>query len=289
MRSVVLSDHTGEKISELRKRRQREFDQRMSEYQGIVADRQQRGQEIKRDMARSWKTFPLIGFMWHLLRLILHGIVGNPPKPKLEASSQEEAIWESGNQGESRVANRLAGQLDDRWTLISGYRNNRGEIDRMLVGPRGICALEIKYINGVVHFNGDEWWRDKYDRYGNLVEAGEPIVDRRGRSPSQQLNDAASQLQGFLNRHGHATQISRVVVLAHDRSQVGTTANRTVNGVCTVRALDVNILYPDDFPTLDPESVDHLVEQIEGDHQFHSNRRGGRPRSGEKNRPSSRR
>ena len=71
----------------------------------------------------------------------------------------------------------LARLFDDRWTLVGGYRNAKGELDQLLVGPNGLMAIEIKFINGRVSCDGDRWWRDKYDRYGNLVERALPIVD----------------------------------------------------------------------------------------------------------------
>jgi len=64
--------------------------------------------------------------------------------------------------------------------LISGYHNPGGEVDQLLVGPSGVLAVEIKFINGKVFCDGDSCWRDKYDKYGNLVQESVPISDRRG-------------------------------------------------------------------------------------------------------------
>jgi hypothetical protein len=33
----------------------------------------------------------------------------------------------------------LASKFDDSWTVIAGYRNRRGEIDLVSVGPAGIA------------------------------------------------------------------------------------------------------------------------------------------------------
>jgi hypothetical protein len=83
-------------------------------------------------------------------------------------AGREEIVWASGNQGERRVSEFLSSQLSGDWVLISGYKNSKGEIDQILLGPRGIFAIEIKFLNGVIHCDGDLWQRDKYDKYGNL-------------------------------------------------------------------------------------------------------------------------
>ncbi len=116
----------------------------------------------------------------------------------------------------------LTHQLNDAWTVIAGYRNRSGEIDLVAVGPEGIAAVEIKYLNGVVSCEGDLWFRDKYDKYGNLVEQGLPVADRRGRSPSRQLNETTDTLATFLAQRKVAGHILRVVVLSHPMSRLGT-------------------------------------------------------------------
>jgi nuclease-like protein len=47
-------------------------------------------------------------------------------------------ILMAGADGERLVAAGLGRVLDDDWTLIRGYRNRRGEIDHLLLGPRGL-------------------------------------------------------------------------------------------------------------------------------------------------------
>ena len=125
-----------------------------------------------------------------------------PPRPPHGESSDEEERWQAGNEGERRVVAHLSGQLGDDWTLVSGNRGPGGEVDQILVGPCGVCALETKHLNGTVFVRGDRWELNKYDNYGNRVEAGRPIEDRRGRSPSEMLNGAVSPLERFLPNRG---------------------------------------------------------------------------------------
>ena len=197
-----------------------------------------------------------------------------PSRPPREEATDEEQKWQAGNEGERRVVNHLSGLLGDEWTLISGYRGPGGEVDQILVGPRGVCALETKYLNGTVFVSGDEWELDKYDNYGNRVESGRPIEDRRGRSPSEQLNGAVRPLERFLARRGLVKRIGRAVVLTHDRSRVGRVERQTVDHICTLAELKVDRLFSRRVPRLDPESAASVIQRIRRDHEFHRKRSG---------------
>ena len=123
-----------------------------------------------------------------------------PRRPQRAPGGDAESIWRAGKEGEDRVAAALGGVLVDDWTMFRGYRNPGGEIDQVLVGPSGVVAIEVKYVNGKAHIEGDRWTLDRYDNYGNLVERGVPMTDGGGRSPSAQLNAAASRLEWFLSQ-----------------------------------------------------------------------------------------
>ena len=156
-----------------------------------------------------------------LLSRLGHALTSKPPTPTLERPDRDETVWNAGSEGERRVAETFGATLSDEWVLVSGYRNSGGEIDQLLVGPPGVLAVEIKFINGRVFCDGDDWWRDKYDRYGNLVERSVPIGDRGGRSPSAQVNAAAGRLQSFLNKRASLQRVHRAVILSHDASELG--------------------------------------------------------------------
>jgi Nuclease-related domain len=172
--------------------------------------------------------------------LLLFGLVFNrgvgvraekrraPRRPAVDAdpTDAEERI-KAGIAGEQLVAAELGRALGDDWTLLRGYRNRRGEIDHLLLGPRGLFAIEVKNVNATVQIDGDRWRADKYDNYGNLVEQ-RPITDRTGRSPSEQLNESASELGRFLHERGQRVTVRRVVVLTHRRSRLGATRDLTV-------------------------------------------------------------
>jgi Nuclease-related domain len=145
----------------------------------------------------------------------------------------------AGSGAEQRVADELGRALGQEWVLFRGYRNGRGEIDGVLLGPGGLFAYEVKYHNATVYISGDAWAGEKYDNYGNLVEPRRPIIDRgsRGRSPSQQLNEPASALAAWLSRRGHPVDIARVIVLTHPKARIGVSNEATARVVTSAAAL----------------------------------------------------
>jgi hypothetical protein len=178
--------------------------------------------------------------------------------------------------GEDLIAAQLGRALGDDWTLLRGYRNRRGEIDDLLLGPRGLFAIEVKNLNATVHVDGDRWRADKYDNYGNLVEQW-TITDRKGRSPSQQVNESADELERFLHERGQQIAIQRVVVLTHRRSRLGPSRHPTVHvGTSTD---DVLRLVHDSPGELGDRQQAEIGRLIRRDHDFHNKARRPGPQN----------
>ena len=203
-----------------------------------------------------------------------------PGKPQKVLSSNDARVWSAGEQGENNVADALKSRLDDGWTLMRGYRNGGGEIDQLVVGPMGVCAIEVKYINGSVYAGKEHWTLDKYDNYGNLVETEVPIKDRGGRSPSAQLNGAASRLERFLSDRAGLPRVRRAVVLSHHKSEVEKNYDPSIDSLLTLEQLKYNpyFLFANDTVDLDERQVTRLVNLINRDYNFHQKRRNRRQR-----------
>jgi nuclease-like protein len=278
MRVVELSNHPGDMLSDAARRRQGAERRVLSVYEDELVRYRARVQaaKVSRDRARAghrwWAWLRLSVAAWRDQRRI--------PRPPVPAaghapygSDYEEKI-RAGIAGENLVAAELGRLLDDSWTLFRGYRNRRGEIDHLLLGPRGLFAIEVKNLNAIVHIDGDRWRADKYDRYGNLVEQ-RVIADRLGRSPSVQLNEPADELARFLAGRGHPVTVQRAVILAHARSRLGTVRNPDVlAGPSAGYALD---LVEASANRLDREQCAAIADLIQRDHSFHD-RRHARPR-----------
>ncbi len=213
MRVVELSDHPGTLLRETRLRSDAVAQRERSRYEDALAQHHARVQRAawQRDLARAehrWSAWLRGVFAARRERR------GAPEPPPAGNRPDQVGILMAGVEGEQLVAAGLARVLDDEWTLIRGYRNRRGEIDHLLLGPRGLIAIEGKHRNATVHCAGDHWWYTKFDKYGNAVDRGE-LTDQRGRSPSQQVNEPAAQLEDFLRSRGHAVAIQRFVLLTH--------------------------------------------------------------------------
>jgi hypothetical protein len=260
MVTVELSDHPGDLLSAARLRRE-------------AADARTRSKnERERDRIRQQRDDARYRHKWLTWLKLAIKLRRSGRGPNLHSvPTDTEEILKAGVAGEQRIARELSQQLSDDWILFHGYRNARGEIDHLLLGPKGLWAIEVKNINATVRIDRDIWLADKYDRYGNPVDHY-VIADRRGRSPSQQLNQPADALEAFLRQRGHPAEIGRVVVLVHPRSRLGQHADLTVRVV--VGSRDLLRLIAASRLTLDNPS--QLKGLIEHDHRFHDKQKARR-------------
>jgi len=276
MHVVELSNHPGDMLGDAARRRQAAEQRVLSGYEDELIRYRARVQtvRVRRDRARDGRRW------WTWLRLSLavwrekRGIPRPPVPVAGHPTGLEEKIM-AGIAGEQLVATELGRALDDDWTLLRGYRNRRGEIDQLLLGPRGLFAIEVKNLNATVHVDGDRWRADKYDNYGNLVEQ-RPIADRMGRSPSVQLNEPADDLERFLAERGQPAGIGRVVILAHRRSGLGPVRNPTVEAFTSPG--DLLALIGNSASRLDRGQRAAIAALIRRDHEFHGQHRRGRTR-----------
>jgi hypothetical protein len=273
MRTIELSNHPRAQLRKVHEERRDAAERARSDYERALARHNRQVAKLRkhRDQARGHRRW----LTWLRRALALRRLrrAAPRPPPRTEPSSAEEEILAAGIEGEQGVATELGHALGDDWTLLRGYRNRRGEIDHLLLGPRGLLAIESKHRNATVHCDGDDWWFDKYDRYGHHVEHG-TIADHGGRSPSQQLNAPAGELEAFLASRGHRVPIQRVVLLTHPRSRLGTCRNPTVR-VATSTG-QVLALLNGSPPALGPAELRQIEDLIVRDHRFHS--RPGKPR-----------
>jgi hypothetical protein len=272
---VELSDHPGEMLRDVHRQRAEAQERGRSRHDQAQAQHRQRIQDARdrRDQARAQHRW----WTWLLGVFALRRVQRDAPRPPVSdrTFTDREQILAAGMTGEHIVAAELGDALGDDWTLLRGYKNRRGEIDHILLGPSGLVAVEVKHRNGRVHCDGDRWWYDKYDRYGNLVEQGQQISDRRGRSPSVQLNEPANELERFLSSRGHPVAVDRVVLLTHPRSQLGSCRNLTV-GVATSTEWIIDRLNDPRASSYTRRELIQLKDLIVRDHRFHAAKRPAR-------------
>lgn len=273
MRSVVLTDFTTTRLRDAERKRQRAVVEQLTRH-AVDVDRV-RCANLQRlnAPAVAWRQGRYGSAVVALLRQLLTSPIPVPPAPVAPDMTREMAVLATGQAGEQAVHAALATMLDETWTAIRGYKNPRGEVDLIVVGPSGILALEVKALNGSVSCDGDSWWRDRRDRFGNVVETRLPIEDGRGRSPSRQLNEPIDMLQAQLSRRAIRVPIHRGVVLAHGLSRIGRIANPSVHFV----GLTSDLRLPAIAGLMGRQGqerlpVDDVVEVICADHDYHARR-----------------
>ncbi len=278
MKIVVLSDFTTTQLQAAEEHRQAMYAAQVAQHAADVERIQATNLGLSNAPASAWRAGRYGTAVVLFLRCLLSSPLRAPSAPAAPAWTREMKILATGQSGERAVQSALANLLDDDWTAISGYKNPRGEVDLILVGPPGILALEVKAMNGQVSCNGDFWWRDRYDRYQNLVETRLPITDRKGRSPSRQLNEPIDMLQTQLARRSIWVPVLRGVVLAHPLSRIGRLVNPTVHFIGLTSDLRRHVF----ADLMARESEGHLfvrrvVDVISADHEFHARRYQERP------------
>ena len=273
MKIIVLSDFTTTQLQAAEEQMQRAHAEQLRQHAAAVES--VRVANRARDEAPSiaWRSGRYGAALLAYLRCLMTSPMAMPPAPPAPAWSREMNVLATGQAGEREVQSVLTELLNDEWTAVSGYKNPRGEVDLLLIGPPGILALEVKAISGHIFCDGDTWWKDKYDRYGNLVETRLPIADQKGRSPSRQLNEPIDMLQAQLRRCSVDVRSSRGVVLAHRSSEIGQVIDPTVHFVGTTKDLRGRIQA--DFaaqPCHDRLFVPRVVGVVLRDHDFHARR-----------------
>lgn len=245
MRRIVLSDYPGQLAHKLRHARVAQYEQQVAAQAAMASAFDQRRREyigglkqalLRLQLLQAWQQWRRVARLEKSLREI------RAYKPAPLQTSVEEMQAQAGSEAECRVDAFLASALGERWTLIAGYRGPGGEIDRILIGPYGIYAIEIKGNRGVIESDGRNWWAKRYGRRGDLLE-----IKTLPRAPDMQLLKAATPLQRWLDKNGIEQRITTVVLFAADDTRIGRMDGSCADVVTTLDTLDLGLLF-------DPES-----------------------------------
>lgn len=259
MHTVTLSDHPGAMLANAVSERQRGSTEQEAGLNEALRGREQALAE------RRW-------LMWLRLTFAVRRAKRELARRLVtQGSTGREGSIRAGRGAEREVAESLARALNGDWMLFCGYRNRRGEIDGLLLGPTGLFAYEVKYHNATVYIDGDNWQSEKSDKYGNLVSERTPMRDKGGRSPSLQLSEPAAALAEWLRQRGHRVAVTPVVLLTHERARIGSSRNPTVRVETSVRGLlDLTGQAPATLTARDRAEIGQIIRD---DHRHHEARR----------------
>ena len=260
MRIEVLSEYPAVMLADAERERRRGAVEQLARVESL---REERGQARSEGRWLAWLrlTFAVSGAKREATRQ--HVASALP-------TAREQTI-RAGRNAERRVADELAEALDDEWILLRGYCNSRGEIDALLLGPRGLFAIEEKYRSVRVYIRGDEWVAEQIDKYGKSRSARFPIRDGKGRSPSEQVKEPVAALSRWLSTSKRGTPITPVVLLTHPGARVGSIQDSTVRVERSVRRLLA--LVERSRYALDAERRADIERLIRHDHEFHKAKR----------------
>ena len=272
MKKITLSDHVTEAVDKMYGEREARNTSRTADYHSKLAERQGRIDKERRLLKQAWKERRFLRAIGHVFDCLGARLESKPRAAILEGPGDDERRYRSGREGELKVDEYLGSLLNDEWTILAGYRNVKGEIDRILVGPRGVFAMEIKNLNGLVSCSGDTWTKDKYDRYGNLKESNIPIIDGKEdgkrRCPGKQLNEPADVLERYLGRMYPDMRICRIVVFTHERATLGEIQNPSVDQVVHISRWNLEITFGKSSFRLTETDVRIVVRKVEDSHRY---------------------
>jgi hypothetical protein len=274
MRFVALSDHAGDMLADARRRRAVAEGRAEERYRRELAAYHRRAGKARDRRARARIERGLLSWLWLSLAGLWRRPAGppSPPSPSLPPTHGEAALA-GGVKGEQEVAVALDSALDDGWVLVKGYRNRRGEIDYLLLGPGGLFAVEVKYVNGTFRITRDRWRFVKYDNYGNPVEEG-AVQDRGGRPPNVQLTEPLAVLEEFLAKRGQPVRMQPVVLLNHPKARIDRCAADTGVLVLTSTAQLVRLALGANAG-ISGSQLAEIERLVERDHRFHATGRRG--------------
>lgn len=140
MKKVVFSDHTASQVSQAQKMREDAYVAALALYEEQRKAKDALIEEAGTRMRAAWKDFRVFAGIGLWFVTFWRTAFGHPVEPRRQDAGRDERVWAVGQQGEGLVARYLESKLSDEWTLVSGYRNSRGEIDQVLVGPDGVAS-----------------------------------------------------------------------------------------------------------------------------------------------------
>jgi hypothetical protein len=273
LRLISLNNFAGQKAAAMRMKRFADYETEANKHLGRLMDLDAEYARAMQAAKRALQDFRFLEAWrkWRVSRVVLKDLktIRRLP-PVLRGASIDEQQARAGDEAERMLDEFLGIALGKQWTLIAGYSGRGGEIDRILIGPWGAYAFEIKGNRGVIHSDGSQWRVERYGRRGDLLS-----VKELHRSPDAQLVRAVSPLQSWLNRNGVNETVRKVVLFTAEDAILGRIQHKDVDVVTTLKGLDLgNLFNPgSEDSRLSPQLCERIVNLIQADHDFWGRKR----------------
>ena len=143
---------------------------------------------------------------------------------------------------------------------MAGYCSRGGEIDRILVGPHGIAAFEVKSNKGKVYHKSGRWQVERSGRDGRSLGWKE-----LARAPDAQVTKAVRALEQWLKRNGIDLPVVRVVLFT--RATLASLDNPDADYIATLNGFDMRRVLGS-APCLTANQVELIRKLICRDHAY---------------------
>ncbi len=262
-----LSDHVGDQ--------RREAEQSIADLGDTYYRRQVEGQRA----LERWEAARASKSLWKRLRRVEtpeEAAAWGGTRDALSNLDAAEAELGQAKIGRERLAAGDRGErvipdyLSDRphqWIVFNGYRNRRGEIDHLVLGPLGLWAVEVKNQRVLLDVSGQNWMAHKLDKAGKVV-GEQPAADRggTGRNWGRQVAEPAETLADHLTSGGHSVPVQTAVVLVRPGAVVARCTDPGVDLV-TADLSDLDRAMKMLANPLDEGDIAAIAERIEAGHR----------------------
>ncbi len=262
-----LSDHVGD--------RRREAEQSIADLGNAYYRRQVEGQralerwEAAKASKSLWKRLrrvetPEEAAAWDRTRDALTNL--DAAEAELDQAKIGRERLAAGDRGERVIPDHLRDR-SNQWIVFNGYRNRRGEIDHLILGPLGLWAVEVKNQRVLLDVSGQNWMAHKLDTSGKVV-GEQPATDRdgTGRNWGRQVAEPAEVLADNLTAAGHPIPIQTAVILVKPGAVVARCTDPGVDLV-TADLSDLDRAMKMLAHRLDEGDIAVIAERIEAGHR----------------------
>ncbi|MCX5814434.1 MAG: nuclease-related domain-containing protein [Proteobacteria bacterium] len=121
---------------------------------------------------------------------------------------RKRSICKTGIEGEDTLRTYLKNILSDEYTALYNVPVEHGDIDCLVIGPKGLYAIEVKNHRGIITYTNNTWRQIKRGRGGNSYIG-------KLNNPSMQLIQNIKWLKGYLGRYDIKPWINGLIVFTH--------------------------------------------------------------------------
>ncbi|WP_353685407.1 nuclease-related domain-containing protein [Thermodesulfovibrio sp. 3462-1] len=164
--------------------------------------------------------------------------------------SGQKITFELGIQGERRLRRILSLILPDNYTVFYGYQiPNGGDIDCIVIGPKGVFVMEVKNDKGNITYTSDGW---------NHIKIGQRGTAYKGslKDPGRQVVRGSMEIKKLLLSYGIKVPITALVVFTNQDAKLSVESDNPKFKILKVEEL------PQFFEHLPEKLKDETVERI---------------------------